>query len=318
MDDAGRELVVRDRWGRGFPVGGGWAITFLAAPPTPHEVKTASFDDECVVYKKCDCGNGCDCPKSSYGCSCASVPPVVFGQCVNGRCGVPVVVDATKDGWIAGTDGAWLLYDRGTLKGQWDDRGWHEAAAGGVLVETKPLPEGIELPNRFLTGVDSAKVPKVHKYSLNGQELPQHVAFSALDSPLDDTSRWHLAFKGDAKTLLAAKLIVEALPADVRAKLNVQYYDPSTWQAKELGAAVTLKAPTSTRFSKTLGTSDLLDDVLKLLALPGGPLWVEPVAPVTPPDAPVAPVVPAQTPWVAIVGALIAIWLWLKRKVSHE
>jgi hypothetical protein len=337
VDAKGNDLVVRDRWGRGFPVGGGWAITFLQSPPTPHAPKVAAAwgDDEVSsAPRKCDCPNGCACPKGSDGCSCVREGQTVFGQCANGLCnrfpapqvpqGVPVVVDASKDGWVSASDGAWKLYDRGTFKGQWDDRGWHEAAPGGaIFVETKPLPEGVNPPvSAFLTGVDAAKVPKAHKYHLNGRELPQHAAFSALtDSPVDDTARWHLAFVGDAKTLIAAKAKVDALPADLRAKLHVQYYDPAVWQAKELTTVVTLKAPTSNRFSRTVGSSDLLDDVVKLLSLPGGPLWVEPVVVPTPviPDAPANPNAPnSPTPWVAIVAAVVAVYLWFKRKVVSK
>lgn len=99
----GRPFMARNG-ARSMPVGGGWAIVLLPAPPAPYPATPAiQFNDKKCGCKECKCPDdvcpNCTISNDVAGCTCGEYCkckdkcpqccPVIFGQCANGRCPLP-------------------------------------------------------------------------------------------------------------------------------------------------------------------------------------------------------------------------------------
>ena len=270
----GSAFLARDRFGRGVPIGGGWAIVLLNPPPAPYP------DDPARTV------------------AAAGWPLLVGQNCPNGRCPVPVGDPPTPDHvWGRFADGAW---------------GWRFK---DQVERTDLAPAAPAIPHG---GVDSARLSGERSYSLSGVPCSKTEALDAL-TLTDDSGRWHLSVVGDAALCSRVKADTQAIPAAVRARLHVQCYAPSSWQAAQFGlpAGVTLRRPAVNRVGGQVGTvaaeSYSPTALAAMLAEKGGPSYVEPQTgpenPNRPPAPPKGEPVPTPPPDAKGYAGLVALVL---------
>jgi hypothetical protein len=304
----GSPMMARDRFGRQFPIGGGWGVVFLDSPPPPYAVppKDAVLDEG------------------------------VFGQlpdCKNGRCPIPATAEPVHaDGWNAAGEGVWNYYQGGQFKGTLDSTGWHPAFAGGVLSKAEALPEGMTAPgeDKHLTGVSSDKLGKAKKYEQNGKEVSKRVAFEALNTLTDDSNRWHLTVVGDTSLISRVRNDIAALPSDLQSRVLFQGYGVSdspnfNWPitTTSLPSGVCLRTPSQARVGAEIACVVAADytpeKLVWLLSQPGGPL--PPPAPPKPMPGPdpvpaPSPTIPTKINWEnwLIAAALLAGFWFITRQ----
>lgn len=307
----GTPYLARDRFGRRFPVGGGWCIVPLESPPAPY----------------------------------LSPPPVqelAYGQnCANGRCGIPsypltvpgpsVVPSRLNTGPIGSPPTAnheWGQFGDGV----W---GWKlkvpgtERAVGADAEELKPGAEESPFPP---DGVNSERLRQEQKCSISGQPSTKAQVVYALvgDNLIDDSGRWNLAIVGPVEFHARLKSQVDSLDSAVKSKLHVKYYLPTDWHVSQFGlnTGVTLRTPAKNRLSDEVGTVSATDwkpeSLTKLLEHKGGPTpkpepppEPKPAPPSpsdpTPPALPSKPALPA--PLLALL-ILAGLYLILPKKAS--
>lgn len=277
---------------------GGWAVVLLPPPPPPHPAGVQVSGHGCI------CGDDCKCAAGT----CPGKCPVVYGQCANGRCGVPSLPQSavirpqsppvftpaqkvqpstlgpTPVGTPPGPDFVWQ-----SLPGI----GW------GWVQKGVARPEAVG-DESHLTGVVSGKIHASPRYSINGVEATRDDALRAVGggSLADDSNKWHVAAVGDPAFLARFKADVANLPASAREKIHVQTYSPSDWAvaAFKLPAGVSVRKPSPGRTSEQAGVIGLdVYDAVKLLQLLNELLGFVKPAP-QPGPAPAPQPVPAPTP----------------------
>jgi hypothetical protein len=324
----GSAFLGRDGRGRAFPIGGGWAIVLLDSPPAPYPAERPVV----TAHAGCICGDECTCKPGECPAKC----PVVYGQnCANGRCGIPAaptfVTPAIPTAPLPPAAPAAGPQPVGTAPDA--DHEWRQFEDGGWGWRFKAAPAATPTPPkagaRPVGGVDSERLTPRPSYSICGVPSTKADVIEAF-ALADDSSRWHLAAVGDAALAAKVKADVTALPADVRAKLHVQCYAPTSWQAAQFGLApgVTLRMPAVDRVGPevgNVGSESYTPGALRaLLGAKGGPLYVAP-APVAPapkpvpepapaPDAGPAPKPAAPLNLAAIAAALAALFFALNRR----
>lgn len=245
----------------------------------------------------------------------------MFGQCSNGRCGIPVAVPAGGPAPIG--DPPSDQYEWGLcVGGVW---GWK--------LKADPVANAITQNH----GVDTAKIHKAPSYSINGQKCTRAEAFAAAGSKLtDDSGKWNLAVVGEVDFRARVEHDIAALPIEMRAKLHVQFYQPADWPVslRRLPAGVSLRKPAVNLVGPEVGTVATADytaaKLLELMASDNGPTpkskpKPEP-KPEPKPDQPTkpddgtkqpAPTQPENSPmnclgaFLAVVALLVSMW---KRK----
>jgi hypothetical protein len=298
---------------------GGWAVVLLDSPPPPHRA-AAQFE----AKPPCICGDSCKCDDGA----CPGKCPTVFGQCPNGRCGVPVVNPPVYGPGNSAAPPApahgpepigqppsdaheWRQFDDGV----W---GWRFKVAGRA-----PQPVAVEATENH--GVDPAKIHPAPEYTLNGARVTREQVYAAFGAGklLDDSSRWHLTAVGDVAFRAKVKADVDAMPAAVRAKLHTQFYGVEEWPVATFGlpTGVSVRKPAVGRKAAETGTIPANEYTAAKLAdlcpvkKPEPPKPVEPKQPdATPapqpkPKQPDVPPAPAPQPnpnnWLAILAAVL-------------
>lgn len=333
--------------------GGGWAVVLLAPPPPPHLPGNQPADSRhewvgsaASPAGLCDCraGGACAC-----GPACRCEAGMVFGQCANGRCGVPTPAAPSEspqpDGWTRHEyqDGtAWKLHQGGRFVGLYDSRGFHPGSDDSWTTATAPLPAGVAAPDApagrvvtatgesVPTGVIPSLIHDAPGYSHTGRPCTKDEALRAVGAGglADDSDHYHLTAVGDATLTAKLRADVAALPEAVRGKLLVQCYAPDAWPVSlfKLPAGVSLRGPSPAREASQIGavgTAEYLAGttaLADLLSLPGGPGPAAPKKPDPPAPGPAptpAPVPspepsPSSPPWVVILLG-IAAWLFRRR-----
>ncbi len=264
----GRPYLVRDGRGRLMPIGGGWAIVLLQAPPPPYP------DQPPVMFGQQDCPDGrCPLhpqPSSSMGQWLPNANGREWGFWANGRC----VAAAFADGRVEATNE-------------------HGIANGVQIAPPAPLPAGlveqrpqktvrVEPPAQsdepFLQGgVIPERLTADTRYWRNGEPCTREEAHTAL-SLADDSERWNLTIVGEPGFTRKVRDDVANLPASVRAKLHVQSYSPKDWQVAQfkLPVGVTLRKPAHGRVGADIGMVPMPDysaaHLGELLKSDGGPM----------------------------------------------
>lgn len=352
----GRAYMVRVGPARWSPVGGGWAIVLLDPPPTPYPTVPVVEDRPAVVAPLVQVGQfrraaqpscpGGVCPIPTT----PTMPATPFAQptCPGGVCPLPgssaSLFGATPVGSPPAPDYDWAPV--GASRGGW---GWVQRSAthelrdrGDGVYEWFPrakivaprlvgdpqseAPAPRELPKSadpFPGGVRSDKLIDHEGYSISGRPVDKATALAAIAAGglTDDSDRWHLATVGDDAFCTAVRADVAKLPKEVREKIHVQCYAPTSWQAKQfdLLPGLTLRKPATNRVGSTAGvlaptgyTAARLDELLAPISgktpapMPGPKAPDEPGPKIEP--APTPEPAPAPTPAPAPDrGALLAI-----------
>jgi hypothetical protein len=161
-------------------------------------------------------------------------------------------------------------------------------------------------------GVDSKRIHSHPPYTINGRAVTKEQAQAAMLA--DDSARWHLTAVGPMEFLSRVAADVSALPDQVRAKVLFQAYPSGHWAASafKLPEGLSLRRPSPARAAADVGVVTPGEysgaKLGALLAMKGGPLYVEP-APVPPqPDGPKIEPAPAPVPQ---PGAPVPQWVWL-------
>lgn len=284
-----------DRWGRRFPIGGGWAIVFLGPPPVPYP------DQPSVQYRAGDDAGG-DRDRDR------DREPVLVGQgrnCPGGVCPLPLPLPqspANSSGpQPLGTPPSdrheWGQFDNGT----WGWRFKREPAIEPAIV-TAPAPANQLAAEDFPKhGVDAAKMNAEMTWKHNGETITKQV-FEIL-ALTDDSERWNLTIVGDAGFLRKVRDDVTALPTATRAKLHVQSYAPGDWPTSQfkVNQGVTLRRPAVNRVGGDVGELSVPDYSLTrlqdLLCAHDGPTPRPAPAPLPKPKEPApVPVIPNVMP----------------------
>lgn len=324
LSDAGRPLYAGRQ-----PVGGGWCIVFLAAPPAPYPAEPVAFG----AAPPCVCGDSCRCKPGECPAKC----PVSYGQCANGRCNIPAPYVIPP---LANTAPAppGFPADPGPPPASnfvWGVR--PDTGRPGWVVTDAPAAAAAAA-DPFPGGVDSGKLADRSAYWLNGKAVTKAQALEAMQLT-DDSDRWNLSVVGDGLLVEKVRRDVQQLPAAVRGRLHVQTYAPGSWQASQfrLDPGVTLRAPDGKdgdRTARTIGSltpeAYAYTTLAVLLQQPGGPdarpqpaPTPKPVDPAPGPKVdPTPPPPPAPTPapqpspgpsWLALILSAILAWLFARR-----
>jgi len=306
----GRPFLVRDGRGRGMPIGGGWAIVLLHAPPPPYP------DEQPVVFAEQDCPDGrCPLQQPTSTTSGQWLPNAngrEWGFWVNGRC----VAAAFDDGRVEATN------EHGIANGTPISPPAPLPASASRKPPTPaddPFPPGGVMPERLSAAT---------RYWRNGEPCTRDEAHTAL-SLNDDSERWNLTIVGDPGFVRKTRGDVAALPASVRSKLHVQSYSPSDWQVAQfrLSLGVTLRKPACDRVGANVGTISVAEysptRLAELLAADGGLTQkpqphFEPTPNFEPVPAP-RPAEPPRTPaassgGVIVLAALMALMYLIIRR----
>lgn len=295
--------------------GGGWAIVFLAPPPTVYGSSPIAHQCECGGQGACQCGDDCQCePVAKVGQLFKQFPSnqCPNGQCQNGQCAPSrIVTGPTGSTPLATSEGTWWqlngrLYITNPTNGVYDPMTRQFARLDPNTLTYGawgPVPDDLKIPyvagaGDFLpTGVVPSKIHDHPQYSISGQPCSKEEAFGVLLS--DDSDRWHLAVVGDPSFLKKVRADLDALSPAIAAKLHVQTYLPAAWQVAQFhlpAVGVTLRRPAgpSGRVSSDVGTIAAADyssaRLEALLTDPAGP------APAPPKPAPTPDPKPAPTP----------------------
>lgn len=285
--------------------GGGWAVVFLDPPPPPYNsIPTSADNCGCEGNTPCtSCGPDCQCPR----------PPIVYGQCANGRCVRP---STTPIGQPPSNRHYWGQFPNG-------QSGW-------LLKDDTAAAANDTLP----TGVVRERIHDHPAYSVSGRTSTKDEVHSLLKQGAlsDDTDRWHIAAIGDADFLTKFRTDIAALPAEVRGKLLVQTYTPTAWPVAQfhLPVGVVLRKPVVGRISADVGSIAAAEystaRLTTLLGEPTGPTPrpAPPPAPPSPPapnqpappnsDPPPATPTPITIPWQLIAIVLGGYLLLFRRK----
>jgi len=270
---------------------GGWGFVLTAPPPPPY-----------------------------------AVSPQSFSQCPGGRCPVPQpeparVNAAPADGWVrfSNAERTWG-YWRGGVNTAYYDGARVVAVRGGrvtdeVIEPPAPLPDApAAVESEANYGIESDKIHAAPRYAVNGVPCDRAAAEKAL---LDDTGKANVSAVGDAAFLARVRAEFEKLPAEVKLKLNVQYYGPDSWAVGQFGLqpGLTLREPDGPavdRRAATLGTIpvELFDgERLKNLLL----LWkvLKPLLPDLPPLLPTPAPKPTPDPGPPTAFGAELAWLIL-------
>jgi hypothetical protein len=334
---------------------GGWAVVLLSDPPPPHP-EAAQVAAPCICGDDCKCAagtcpnkcpvfaGGCDCCKPSCTCApgktdkdcdcypCKCNRPVVRGQdCAGGRWGAPRVgpvgpaipapIMLPKTQPAAGPE---PIGNPPSDRHEW--RAFDDGSYGWRLRDAAPVGA---VENH---GVDSTRIHSHPAYSINGKEVTREQARAAMLA--DDSSRWHLTAVGPMEFLSRVAADVSALPDQVRGKVLFQAYPSGHWAADafKLPEGLSLRKPSPARAAADVGVVTPGEysgaKLGALLAMKGGPLYVEPAPQPVPPAPQPGPVVPvpqpqpgpAMPPWwvwlvLAAVVVLIGYDLFFRRKV---
>lgn len=293
----GLAFLGKDRWGRRFPIGGGWAIILLGPPPAPYP---SAPPVEFAAAGGCVCGGGCKCEpgKCPGGCPLAA-EPVLIGQCKGGQCLLNEKPAAVPFGTPPSSEYEWGQCINGLM-------GWKLKDKPAAEVGAQAAPVG-QFPSG---GVDSAALTRAPeaRYMCRGVACTKaEFAASILG---DDSGRWNLSIVGEPNFAAKVRADADALPKSLRDKLHVQSYAPGEWSVSQfrLGAGVTLRAPAVNRVAADVGTVAVADytaaALLDLMGRPKGP-DPKPVAPAPKPADPV--IVPQPMP----PGPAVPGLLWL-------
>lgn len=241
---------------------GGWAVVLLGPPPPPHREGGTFGSAPCV------CGDCCTCLAGT----CPGKCPTAFGQCPNGRCGVPVVFPPVGTGRRESPppigapptpEHEWRQFPTG----EW---GWR------FKVEVPP-PAVADLPENY--GVDSKRIHSHPAYSINGTEVTRRQALEAIGAAglADDRANWHLSLVGDPEFVRRVRADLETVVGELRGKLHVQAYAPGEWPVELFGLprGVSLRKPSPARVAAEVGAVAPEEysaaRLAGLFALPGGP-----------------------------------------------
>jgi len=149
-------------------------------------------------------------------------------------------------------------------------------------------------------GVETARIHRERRYSLNGHDCTREEALFAVGGTAltDDSAKWTLIGVGDAGFLAKLKSDWDKVPAESRARLHLQLYSDSHWAVSQFGLkrGATLRKPRTGRLGEEIGSVGLDEyDLAKLLELLAS-LFPPAPAPTPPPMPPPAPPTPAPAP----------------------
>lgn len=250
---------------RGTPVGGGWAIVWLASPPAPYPEQPVALNG---CGKGCICGESCKCAPDKCPGGC----PVLFGQqnCPGGKCPNPNTVGPIVKPTFpfpavptqpAAPAPAGTPQPIGTPPGDdyhWENLpgiGWGWVQHPGVS-RVAPVAENAPEPRRDYPpdGVMFDRLVTQKRYWITGEPATEDEVKAALELA-DDSAKYNLSVIGSAafRQRLTADLAIA--PAAVRAKIHVQMYAPGDWQVEQfkLKPGVTLRAPAKDRVGREIG-----------------------------------------------------------------
>ncbi len=269
----GSPYLGKDKWGRRFPIGGGWAIVFLAPPPAPYPEQPAVQSFRGATCDGCTC-EVCACADKG---KCPHCCPVLYGQCPGGRCPAPLQTvpslpnpfgpvypsgdpipeqmpaerlpipnrQPTAADFLRRPSAEYLWRDTPGVgvgwilpSGQFD---WGRTANGwGWVPKIKPNPE--PAPVEAAPNVGGNEFPRdgVLPEQLTTQKKYWCSGFPCTKEVAhaalalsDDSARWNLAIVGEPSFARKVREDLGAMPETIRAKLHVQSYAPDAWEVSQ-------------------------------------------------------------------------------------